>query len=392
VIVSVLDDIRYDADAAPEYSVCLSVFRRFSIVFCSVCLLLVWSHSIVEAQSDTKNRQNRNVRENRNTLSANSAIVMMREKQASYQKIPWDELSPAVQSKIQSVVSGASLFHRMPQQTIYADPEIYHYFIQHPDLVIGFWEQLGATQLSLHEVRENRYILKEESNTTANIQVVYRTKDICIVYAKGEYRGPLLAKSYQGEVILVLRTQLTRDESDEPMVVCDLDAFVQINSLGADMLAKLFFASLTKIAESNFEITASFVSQVSRVASRDTTTLKAVTEDITSVRQDVCADFCDIVDRAAIRNARRNRPLPLAMTQDRTRSLEPAPVEHHEFSISSKPPTDWGMDHFFDTPQPPYASVRSNNIGELDIPRPLVLRSTGNIIPTLPKTQRNIKM
>jgi hypothetical protein len=310
---------------------------------------------------------------------------MMREMQASFQKIPWNDLSPAAQSKIKSVVSGASLFHRLPQQTIYADPEIYHYFVQHPDLVIGFWEQLGATQISLREVRENRYFLKETSETTAIIDVLHRTNDVCIVYAKGEYRGPLLAKSYQGEVILILRTQLTRDESNEPIVICDLDAFIQINSLGADVLAKLFFASLTKIADSNFEITTSFVGQISNAASRNTDSLKATTEEITSVRHEVCADFCDIVDRVAVRFARRNRQLPLAIAQERTQSLKPAQVKHQEFSFSSTPPAEWEMDHFFDSHQPFHAAVGFESIGELNMPRPLVSHSAECVIPTLPK-------
>jgi hypothetical protein len=253
--------------------------------------------------------------------------------------------------------------------------------------MIGFWEQLGATQISLREVRENRYVLKEMTDTTASVEVLHRTNDVCIVYAKGEYRGPLLAKSYQGEVILVLRTQLSRDETNEPMVVCDLDAIIQINSLGADVLAKLLFASLTKIADNNFEISASFVSQISKAASRNTAALKATAEEITSVRQEVCSDFCDIVDRAAIRYARRNKPVPLAIAHERSRSLELARVESQDFMISSKPPDDWEMDHFFDSPFTPFTAGYENT-HELNVPRPLDPHSTGNIIPKLPKQEK----
>jgi hypothetical protein len=273
----------------------------------------------------------------------------------------------------------------MPRQTVYADPEIYNFFVRHPDMVIGFWEQLGATQLTLREVRENRFVLKEMSDTTAIIDVLLRTNEICIVYAKGEYRGPVLAKSYQGEVVLILRTQFTRDEANEPMVVCDLDTFIQINSLGADVLAKLFFASLTKIADSNFEITTSFVSQISKAASNNTSALKTTAEEIDSVRQEVCSDFCNIVDRAAIRSVRRNRPIPLAIAQERTRSFERERVSPQDFLISSKPPADWEMDHFFDLPQFPRAAVFYENVDELSIPRPLDIHSSGNVIPKLPK-------
>jgi len=317
--------------------------------------------------------------------------VMMRDMQASYKNLPWSELPPAAQAKIKSVVAGASLFHRMPQQTIYADPEIYQFVIRHPDLIVGFWEQLGATQLSLREVRDNRFVLKETSDTVATVDVLYQTSNICIAYAKGEYRGPLLARSYQGEVIVVLRSRLTRDEAGEPMVVCDLDAFIQINNVGADVLAKLFYASISKIADSNFEVTTSFVGQVSEAASRNPIALKGMAEEITTIRPEVCDEFCDLVDRVEARVARRNQPKPIEISQHQPQFEKPVGTQHQDFSFSTKPPTDWAMDHFFDGPQTPFTAIRNENSGDLSSPKPLESQSNAryNFIPTLPKNRQS---
>jgi hypothetical protein len=300
----------------------------------------------------------------------------MRETQASLQKLPWSDFSPAVQAKIKSVVSGTPLFHRMPQQTIYADPEIYNFLLQHPDLVIGFWEQLGVTQLSLQEVKENHYVLKETAGTTANVEILHRTNDLCIIYGRGEYRGPLLSKAYLGNVILVLRTKFTRDEANEPMVICDLDSFVQIHSVGADVLAKLFFTSLTKVADSNFEVATLFAGQVSKAASRNNASLKTTAEEITSIRHEVYVDFCDVVDRVALRYARRNQPVPLTAAKQ-TQPVGLSRMEERDFRLSTKPPADWGMDHFFDT-------VRYESGGELNVPKPLDTSDRGHAVPKLP--------
>jgi len=237
----------------------------------------------------------------------------------------------------------------MPQQTVYADPEICHFLIRHPDVVIGFWEHLGATQLSLREVREDQFLLKETTGTTATVEILHRTDDLCIVYARGEYRGPLLAKAYQGDVLLVLRTRYTRDDMNEPMVVCDLDTFVQINSLGADVLAKLFFSSLTKVADSNFDVTMSFVNQVSKAATRNATGLKSSAEEISSIRQEVCAEFCDVIDRVAMRYVRRNQPAPVQGTP-RNEYASLSRTIPSDFAFSTTPPAHWEMDHFIDSP------------------------------------------
>jgi len=386
----------------------------------------------------------------------------------------------------------------MPQQKVYADPEIYQFLLRHPDMVIGFWEQLGATQLSLREVRENHYVLRETGGTVATIEVLHRTDSLCIIYARGEYRGPLLLTPYQGEVILVLRTRYTRNEMNEPMVVSDLDAFIQINSLGVDMLAKLFFAPLARVADNNFEVTLSFISQVSRAAARNPDMLREATEEITSVRPEVCAAFLDVVDRAAMRFARRNQPMPQHIArpqpqqqpqQQRTQqpivaqppaaapqsistqpiaaqpiaaqpfaTPQPAPPQpiaaqpfvtqpfvtqpiaaqpagtqsistqtitsistqpiaaqpiaaqpiaaqpttvqprgsHQDFAFSSRPPADWGMDHFFDasqsnsprfeSPQPFYEPVRFETTGELAAPRQIEPGRSVNTAPRLPRS------
>ena len=393
--------------------------RQCLSIWCAVFLLVGLSNSVIYAQFDTRSLHNRNARGAQNAQPANPAAETMRAMQESRQNLPWNALSTAAQTKVRSVVSGNPLFHRMPQQTFYADPEMYNFLLRHPDVVIGFWEHLGATQLSLREIKENHYILTETGGTTASVEVLYRSYDLCIIYARGEYRGPLMARAYQGDAILVLRTQFARDEANEPVIISDLDTFVQVNSVGLDLLAKLFFTSLTKIADSNFEVTMGFVSQISRAAARNGEDLKEAAEEIPSLRQDVFEEFCAVVDRVAMRFARRNmpqpkepqpgQPQPRAVAQQTPQFVPPQPatpprmesarveppIANHrdfaprDFTMTSRPPSDWGMDHFFDSSAPPYAPVRYDGSGELNAPRPLGSTFFEYVIPRLPRNERD---
>jgi len=400
-----------------------SVFFRLAQlvlpIWCALVFLTGGSGSVIYAQFDTRPPQNRNLREVRNTPPPSPAAVMMQEMQTARQQLPWNELTPAVHAKIRTVVAGNPLFHRMPQQKVSADPEIYQFLLRHPDLVVGFWEQMGATQLSLNEIRENLYLLKELGGTAAAVEVLYRADTLCVLYVRGEYRGPLLARAYQGDAVLVLRTQYAQDEMNEPMVICDLDAFVQINSLGADVLAKLFFSSLSKVAEGNFEVTMEFVSQVSRAAVRNPNALKEMSEEIPGLRQEVHSEFCEVVDMTALRFARRNKPAPLSVTppgpqpvtlpadvvpnesmsrermpeesmpgekyQDFVRSTrEPTAFQPSASSSTLKPPADWGMEHFVDSPPLFYTAVPRSSAGELSMPKPLGASFSEYVVPVLP--------
>ncbi|MDR2115606.1 MAG: hypothetical protein LBP87_04415 [Planctomycetaceae bacterium] len=276
-------------------------------------VLPTWGHE--EAEKTTVIRK-----ENKDSRSKKQIVAPNHEQeiQDSLKKIPWNALAPQTKSKINHVIAEHSLFHRMPQQKIYADPEMFQFLSEHPDLVVGFWEKLGVTQLSFQELDKEQYLMKETTGTSAIIEVVYRTKDICIVYARGLYKGPFLVRSYDGEVVLVFRNRILRDANNEPIIICDLDVFVRIDHLGVDFLAKLFATTLGKVADSNFEQTVAFVGYVSESAGINAESVKRTGYQVKNIRETVREDFSDVVDRVALRIARRNHRNRQAISNFRT--------------------------------------------------------------------------
>ncbi|MDR3233476.1 MAG: hypothetical protein LBT46_07425 [Planctomycetaceae bacterium] len=261
-----------------------------------------------------RNSQQPNVLQRRQNIPVPAMQLEMRE---SLKQLPWEQLSITDKQQIKKIVTKMPVFRKMPAQTVYADPEVYSFMLQHPDTVITFWQHLGATQLSLRELKKDRYQLKESSGTEAVAEILYRSKDLCIIYAKGEYRGPFLAKPCTGEVLLVLRSRTGQDQGGEPMIVCELDTFVALDNLGADMLAKMFYTSLGKIADDNFAQTVAFVSHFSKTAVKEPAGLKTTVQGIRTIRRDVTEELCGVIDRTALRAARRevslrNRPLALS--------------------------------------------------------------------------------
>ena len=271
-------------------------------VFVFVILLLCFA-STAFCETPTKDRRTRRSSETRPTGQAQAAP---QESGEAITKIPWDDLSPQAKGRIKGVVSQHSVFWRLPQQRVYSDPEMFSFLVEHPDIVVAFWEKLGVTQISLREQKDGRFLMKECTGTTAIAEVIYRSKDICIVHGRGQYLGPFLAKAYNGDAILVLRSRFQRDENEEPYVVCDLDAFVRIDNVGADLFARLFATSLGKIADSNFEQTVAFVSHVSQAASMNPESVKNLGWKLNEVREDVRGDFEGVVERVAMRSARRS--------------------------------------------------------------------------------------
>ena len=219
--------------------------------------------------------------------------------------IPWNSLDAHSTKRIRDVMDGKTFYRRMPQQLGYCDAEMYDFMVCHPDVVVELWELLGVTQISLSETGPNKYLLKEGTSTTSQVEVLYKSKNLCIVYASGEYEAPMLLRKIKGDVILLLKSRYGRDKENRPVVQCDLDTYVRIHNPGAEMLAKILLPVVGKIADSNFEQTVGFVMNVSEAAQDDFERLAELAQRMKSVRPQVAKEFAFVAEAVFDREADR---------------------------------------------------------------------------------------
>ncbi len=210
--------------------------------------------------------------------------------------IPWNSLDEQSRKQVREVVDGKTFVRHMPQQVGYCDPGLYDFLVSHPDVVIELWELLGVTQISLKETGPDQYLLKEGTATTSRVEVLYKSKNLCIVYALGEYEAPLMPRKIKGDVVLVLKSRYGRDKEDRPVVQSDLDAYVRIHNPGAEMLAKVMIPVVGKIADSNFEQTVGFVMNLSEAAQEDFEPFQDYARRMRNVRPEVAEEFAVVTE------------------------------------------------------------------------------------------------
>jgi|GEM_PF-2004384 len=210
--------------------------------------------------------------------------------------IPWHALDERSKKLIREVVDGKTFMRRMPQQTGYCDPEMYDFLIDHPDVVIELWELLGITNLSMKETGPNKYELKEGTASTSQVEVLYKSDNLCIVYASGEYDAPVVRRKIKGDVVLFLKSHYGQARDNRLVVQCDLDAYVQIHNPGAEMLARMLIPVVGKIADNNFEQTVGFVMNISEAAQDDFEPLAELAQRMKIVRPQVAQEFALVAE------------------------------------------------------------------------------------------------
>lgn len=195
--------------------------------------------------------------------------------QEALAKIPWKTLSPAAREKLAALAKNPTIYRRLPMAGGYCNPELFDFFLTHPHAVVGLWRQMGYDDVAMAPIGPNVYSVREKTGTVGRAQILYQDDELTLVYCNGKYQGPVVPRSLDGEMFLVLQTRYTEDPTGRPIVVCRLDAFVDLKNPGADLLARTFSGALGKLADSNFEQTLAFIDNVSQTAENNPGALSA---------------------------------------------------------------------------------------------------------------------
>src|SRR5580704_4252765 len=92
---------------------------------------------------------------------------------SAVQSLPFDKLDAASRTKINSVISNASIYRRMPTRTVNCDPDLYLFLVRHPDVVVNIWEILGVAQMQLRQTDVDTFRVAEAEGTAASMEFLY---------------------------------------------------------------------------------------------------------------------------------------------------------------------------------------------------------------------------
>lgn len=232
--------------------------------------------------------------------------------QEALKGLPFDKLSPGVQQKVRPVVSAPSIYRRMPQKTFACDPEMHVFLLRNPDVIVNIWQLMGISKVQVQEVAPNRFACVDAAGTEADVELVYGTPEVHVIYSEGTYEGPIFRQKLTGRCVLLLRSVFTRGPGGQIVVTDTLDAFVQIDNLGLDIVARTLAPILGSAADHNFNECAQFVGRVSQAAEANGLAVQRLASRLANVppaKRDELSTVADHVSqRAAARLTRVENP------------------------------------------------------------------------------------
>ncbi len=154
---------------------------------------------------------------------------------------------------------------------------------------------MGITHVQTQRLDDYRLLAKDGSGTTCTIDLVYGDRNLHIFVADGYYDGKLVASKITGKGVFVLRTKYEKQASGLTFVEGTLDCFVQLDNLGADLIARTFGPLIGKTADHNYIETARFIGQLGTSARENPMGVQDLGARLPQVNEAVKAKFIEAI-------------------------------------------------------------------------------------------------
>jgi hypothetical protein len=232
--------------------------------------------------------------------------------------IPMDKLSDENRVKVESVLSNVSVFRRMPVRVTDCDPDLYLFLVRHPDVVVNIWEVFKISRLKLEETGDSQFRVVETAGATANVEFVYKSNNLHVVYGEGIYQGPLLTRPVKGRGVLVLKAGYAREENGRYYVTSRMDSFLTIEPAAAELATKTMSPLLGRTVDNNFAQTLAFVGSLSRTAEINSRGVQRLGKQLLHVQPEVREQFVELAAAVSEKQADAPERTPSKMASQST--------------------------------------------------------------------------
>jgi hypothetical protein len=219
--------------------------------------------------------------------------------------LPLTELTGETRRKLMAVVERPSIYRRLPHKSIACDPALYMFLIRNPEVVVNIWQLMGVASMTADRVAPYLWKGNDGAGTTCDVELVYGSDDLHIIYSDGFYEGALLKHKINGRCVLVLKSGYSERSDRKAYVASRLDLFVQIDNAGADVVARTLSPWVGKVADANFHESCLFASKLSQTAEQNSPGVQRLSDKLTKVEPPVREEFSKIAagvqQRAALR-------------------------------------------------------------------------------------------
>lgn len=183
-------------------------------------------------------------------VSSGSSVAAMRKKALT--DLPLEKIPADLRPKVDEITKSISLFRRMPTLKFTADPDVYSFFLAHPDVAVSLWRVMDISTFEMWQTGPTSYEADSHDGSTGAVEVLHSSADRQLVLCEGSFKSPLLLKPIKARSLLHLQPTFQKGADGQTTVTHTLDMFVSFPSQPVDITAKLISPVSHAMADRNF--------------------------------------------------------------------------------------------------------------------------------------------
>lgn len=224
---------------------------------------------------------------------------------AAVRRLPMQRLTQSAQAKILNIVQSPTIYRRLPTQVIDCEQDMFLFLTRKPEVLVGIWDLMGITNVQTKRTGPYQLEANDGSGTTCKIDLVYGDPITHIYVAGGSYDGKMVARAIHGSGVFIVSSRSVQTPDGRTIVTGTIDCFLQLDSLGADLIARTLSGLIGRSADKNFVETARFMTQVSQASERNPAAMLDVADRMPQVDPATRKQFAGVIEQVAMQARKR---------------------------------------------------------------------------------------
>lgn len=182
--------------------------------------------------------------------------------------LPLNLLSAENRQKSNALLKSVSFYRRLPTVTFPVEPEVYNYFMAHPDAAVSIWRAMKISKLQMWQTGRYDYEADTQDGSIGSLEVLHAAGDNSLIACDGIYKSPLFSKPIEAKSLLFLQTSFSRDAEGMISVSHRADLFVSFPSQTMDVVSKIFSPLTVSMTDRTFTEVSLFLKMISLAMTR----------------------------------------------------------------------------------------------------------------------------
>jgi hypothetical protein len=189
-------------------------------------------------------------------------------RKSAIQGLPLEHLNSQQRVRVNGILDNISYFRRLPTLAFPIDPEVYTYFVEHPDVAVSVWRAMKISKLELWPVGPNTYQGDAQDGTVGTIEVLYRSADKYVVICDGVFKSPLNSRPIHAQSLLILQNSFFKEADGTVYVTHRADLFVSFPSQTVETVARILSPVAVMMNDRTFTEISLFLRMMSMAMAR----------------------------------------------------------------------------------------------------------------------------